>query len=166
MYRPFYRCGWKWFNSSGLQGKSAKSWKWMESCITWLDNLNANEFDKINSFCPTPKFSAVTCKLGYYYKLKVYPKSNTDAMSIWCVVVKYGCLFQLTKHTIIVKWWMACNILKKFLFFFRNFFWGENLNISEINIISVEVVKILWFLISVFAHYLEHPCCSPPCLGR
>jgi hypothetical protein len=38
-------------------------WK---SCITWLDNLNANEFDKINSFWPTPKFSAVTCKLGYY----------------------------------------------------------------------------------------------------
>lgn len=110
MYRPFYGCRWKWFSSSGLQGKSAKSWKWMESCITWLDNLNANEFDKIISFCPTPKFSAVTCKLGYYYKLKVYPKSDTDAMSIWCVVVKYGCLFQLTKHTIIVKWWMACNI--------------------------------------------------------
>jgi hypothetical protein len=39
--------------------------------ITWLDNLNANEFDKINSFCPTPEFSAITCKLGYYCKLKV-----------------------------------------------------------------------------------------------
>ncbi len=27
MYNPFYGCGWKCFNSSGLQGKSAKSWK-------------------------------------------------------------------------------------------------------------------------------------------